>query len=76
MASDRPVMTGLFPDRERRTRIQRTDQTWITNRDINLAMSEDTRKRHFVARGTETELGNRAAACAEKKGTSGPSFLF
>lgn len=77
MASDRPVMTGLFPDRDSaELGYNALTKRGYTNRDINLAMSEDTRKRHFVARGTETELGNRAAACAEKKGTSGPSFLF
>jgi hypothetical protein len=39
--------------------------------DINLVMSEDTKKRHFVSAGTETELGNKAAKGAGVGGAIG-----
>src|SRR4051795_7709713 len=72
MASDRPLMTGLFPDRDSaELGYNALTERGYTNRDINLAMSEDTRKRHFMAQGTETELGNKAAEGAGVGGAIG-----
>lgn len=72
MASDRPLMTGLFPDRDSaELGYNALTERGYTNRDINLAMSEDTRKRHFIAQGTETELGTKAAEGAGVGGAIG-----
>jgi hypothetical protein len=54
------MMTGLFRDRESAERAYGS----LTSRgysqdDVNVLMSEDTRKKHFVG-GRETELGNKA----------------
>lgn len=54
------MVTGLFPDRESAERAYGS----LTNRgygqeDVNLVMSDETRKKHFVD-NRETELGNKA----------------
>jgi len=55
------IVTGMFPDRDSAERAyQSTTARGYSERDINLAMSDDTRKRHF-AEGGDTELGNKAA---------------
>jgi hypothetical protein len=59
-ASSRMV-TGLFRDRESAERAYGS----LTKRgygedDVNLIMSDETRKKHFMADGRETELGNKA----------------
>lgn len=72
MSADRPLMTGLFPDRESAERgYNALTERGYTDRDVNLAMSEDTRKRHFIHAGTETELGNKAAEGAGVGGAIG-----
>lgn len=55
------MVTGLFPDRESAERAYGA----VTERgygqdDVNLVMSEDTRKKHFSVDDRETELGNKA----------------
>ncbi len=72
MASDRPLMTGLFSDRESaehgyNARTERGNK----DSDVNLAMAGDTHKRHFAADGDETELGNKAAEGAGVGGAIG-----
>ena len=42
-----------------------------TKDDVNVVMSEDTKKRHFMSAGTETELGNKAAEGAGVGGAIG-----
>jgi len=64
-SSDR-YLTGLFPDRTSAERAyQRSVDRGYKSDDINLVMSDDTRKRHFTEQGSlgsqETELGNKAA---------------
>ncbi len=72
MANDKPLMTGLFPDRESAERgYDALSERGYSKDDVNLAMSEDTRKRHFAAAGTETELGNKAAEGAGVGGAIG-----
>lgn len=72
MASDRPLMTGLFPDRESAEHgYNALTERGYENSDVNLAMSDDTRKRHFLAAGAETELGNKAAEGAGVGGAIG-----
>jgi len=55
------MVTGLFRDRESAERAYGS----LTNRgygkdDVNLIMSDDTRKKHFTVDDRETELGNKA----------------
>src|SRR5678809_1792516 len=55
------LVTGLFPDRESAERAYGS----IVNRgygqdDVNLVMSDETRKKHFAVDDRETELGNKA----------------
>ena len=72
MNNEKPLMTGLFPDRESAELGYNT----LTDRgyskdDVNVVMSEDTKKRHFAAAGTETELGSKAAEGAGVGGAIG-----
>lgn len=54
------MVTGLFRDRESAERAYGSVTTrGYSDKDVNLVMSEDARKRHF-ADGKETELGNKA----------------
>lgn len=57
------LMTGLFNDRESaESAYQALSSRGYNEKDINVVMSDDTRKKHFSAPGaTETELGNKAA---------------
>ena len=65
------IVTGMFPDRDSAERAyQSTTARGYSERDINLAMSDDTRKRYF-AEGAETELGNKAAEGAGVGGAVG-----
>lgn len=63
MAQDLPLVTGLFPDRES----AELGYGAVTSRgynknDVNLVMSDETRKTHFNSDvGATTELGNKAA---------------
>jgi hypothetical protein len=55
------MMTGMFRDRESAERAYNALHTrGYKQDDINLLMSEDTRKKHFADTHTETELGNKA----------------
>src|SRR5450755_1382245 len=65
-------MTGLFPDRESAELGYNTlSERGYTKDDVNVAMSDETRKRHFTLAGTETELGNKAAEGAGVGGAIG-----
>jgi hypothetical protein len=66
MANER-IVTGCFEIAiARSVRIQSVCSRGFTTSDINLALSEETRKRHFGgSSGTTTELGNKAAAALE-----------
>lgn len=55
------MVTGLFRDRDSAERAYSSVTTrGYSNDDVNLMMSDDTRKRHFTDDGRETELGNKA----------------
>lgn len=72
MATDRPLMTGLFPDRDSAERgFNALTERGYKQEDVNLVMSDDTRKQHFVDAGTPTELGNKAAEGAGVGGAIG-----
>lgn len=72
MANER-IVTGLFRDRDSAERAYRAASSrGYTTSDINLAMSDETRKRHFgEGSGTTTELGNKAAEGAGIGGAIG-----
>ena len=55
------MVTGLFRDRESAERAYGSVTTrGYSNDDVNLLMSDETRKKHFTEDGKETELGNKA----------------
>lgn len=55
------MVTGLFRDRDSAERAYNSVTTrGYSNDDVNLMMSDDTRKKHFTDDGRETELGNKA----------------
>ena len=48
MDNDKPLVTGLFRDRDSAERAyQSVTERGYTKDDVNLAMSDETRKRHF-----------------------------
>ncbi len=70
--NNRPLVTGLFPDRASAEAAYGAASTrGYASDDVNLAMSDETRKRHFATAGTETELGNKAAEGAGIGGAIG-----
>lgn len=56
------MVTGMFRDRESAERAYNSIQDrGYSKDDVNLMMSDDTRKKHFSNdEGTDTELGNKA----------------
>ena len=72
MANERPLMTGLFPDRDSAEKgYNALSERGYSKDDVNVVMSEDTKKSHFTASGAETELGNKAAEGAGVGGAIG-----
>lgn len=72
MSNEKPLMTGLFPDRDSAEQgYNALADRGYTKDDVNVVMSEDTKKRHFTTAGTETELGNKAAEGAGVGGAIG-----
>ena len=70
-SAEHPWVTGLFTDRERAERgYQALTARGYDTKDINMVMSEDTRKKHFAS-GEETELGTKAAKGAGVGGAVG-----
>ena len=74
MSNTRPLVTGIFPDRNSaEAAYSAAEARGYTANDMNLAMSDDTRKSHFTgtSAGKETELGNKAAEGAGIGGAIG-----
>ncbi len=77
MAQEKPLVTGLFPDRDSAERAYRSlSDRGYTQKDVDLVMSEDTRNRDFArpqgsTGGRDTELGNKAAEGAGVGGAIG-----
>jgi hypothetical protein len=72
MTNEKPLMTGLFPDRDSAEKgYLALSERGYSKDDINVVMSDETKKRHFTAAGTETELGNKAAEGAGVGGAIG-----
>lgn len=69
------LVTGLFPDRtSAEAAYNAAHSRGYSKGDVNLVMSDDTRKRHFAGdsgMGTETELGTKAAEGAGVGGAIG-----
>lgn len=66
------MVTGLFRDRDSAERAYQTVHArGYDTKDINLAMSDETRKRHFSSNVATTELGNKAAEGAGVGGAIG-----
>src|SRR6185436_12363340 len=68
MTTDRGrMLTGMFRDRESTENADKTlHERGYTKDDINLVMSEETRKKHFSGDVKETEIGTKAAEGAGK----------
>lgn len=72
ITNEKPLMTGLFPDRDSAEKgYQVLSERGYSKDDINVVMSDETKKRHFTTAGTETELGNKAAEGAGVGGAIG-----
>lgn len=71
--NDSRLITGLFLDRDSAERAyQSVTDLGYDRSDVNLVMSDDTRKRYFSNEDTtETELGNKAAEGAGIGGAIG-----
>ena len=71
--NDAPLVTGLFRDRESAERAyQAVSERGYDRDDVNLAMSDDTKKRFFSGvNGAETELGSKAGEGAGIGGAIG-----
>lgn len=71
-ASSRPLVTGLFPDRDSAEAAYNAAHTrGYGSDDLSVVMSDDTRDRHFINSSVETELGNKAAEGAGIGGAIG-----
>ena len=70
------MVTGLFPDRTAAERAyDDVSSRGYGHADVNLVMSDETRKRHFLSDGApETELGTTAAEGAGIGGAIGGSI--
>lgn len=67
MTTDRGLLTGMFRDRETTERAYNSlHERGYTKDDINLVMSDETRKKHFSGDVKETEIGTKAAEGAGK----------
>ncbi|HUG03073.1 MAG TPA: hypothetical protein VML92_01420 [Steroidobacteraceae bacterium] len=70
-STEKPWVTGLFTDREQAEQgYQTLTARGYEAKDINVVMSDDTRKRYFAS-GEETELGTKAAKGAGVGGAIG-----
>ena len=76
MNTNVPMLTGLFRDRDSAERAyQSISDRGYDHDDVNVVMSDDTRKRHFAStEARQTELGNKAAEGAGIGGAIGGSL--
>jgi hypothetical protein len=67
LKSDRTMLTGMFADRDSTLNAYNTlHERGYTKDDINLVMSDETRKKHFSGDVKDTEIGTKAAEGAGK----------
>ena len=63
----RRMVTGMFPDRDTAERAYDTlHERGYTKDDVNVVMSEDTRKKYYSSDPEETVIGTKAAEGAGK----------
>ena len=61
------MITGMFNDRESAENAYRAlESRGYTKDDVNILMSDETRKKHFSKDGPKTDLGNKAMEGAGK----------
>ncbi len=66
-AKDRGMLTGMFRDRQSTESAYNTlQEKGYSKDDINLVMSDETRKKHFSGDVEDTEIGTKAAEGAGK----------
>ena len=66
-ATNDGMLTGMFRDREGTENAYNTlQEKGYTKDDINLVMSDETRKKHFSGDAEDTEIGTKAAEGAGK----------
>lgn len=64
---DRGILTGMFRDRESTEQAYNSlQERGYSSDEINLVMSDETRKKHFSDDVEETEIGTKAAEGAGK----------
>ena len=74
MTTDRGMLTGMVADRESTENAYNTlHERGYSKDDINLVMSNETRKKHFSSDVQETEIGTKAAEGAGKGSAIGSS---
>ncbi len=67
VTTDHSMLTGMFRDRESTEHAYNTVQErGYTKDDVNLVMSDETRKKYFTDGVEETEIGTKAAEGAGK----------
>lgn len=65
--TERSMLTGMFSDRESTENAYNTlQERGYSKDDINLMMSDETRKKYFSGDAKETEIGTKAAEGAGK----------
>ena len=77
MNTNKPMLTGLFRDRDSAERAyQSISDRGYSRDDVDVVMSDDTRQRHFTGQTTarDTELGSKAAEGAGIGGAIGGSL--
>src|SRR4051794_16544646 len=63
----RKIVTGMFNDRDSaENAYSALESRGYTKDDVNILMSDETRKKHFSKEGPHTELGNKAMEGAGK----------
>lgn len=66
-SADQSMLTGIFRDREStQNAYEAAQERGYTKDDINVIMSDETRKKHFSADVKETEIGTQTAEIAGK----------
>lgn len=66
------MVTGLFRDRTSAENAYRSvSERGYTDKEVNIAMSDETRNRYFSGAAAETELGNKATEGAGVGGAIG-----
>ncbi|MEO5674117.1 MAG: hypothetical protein ABIQ74_05675 [Chitinophagales bacterium] len=70
--TNRRVVSGMFSDRESAERAYNAlESRGYSKDDVNVIMSDETRKKHFKDSDLKTDLGNKAMEGAGKGGAIG-----